>query len=101
MNCGHWHRIGERCGYCNQVTTPARFYVDADAKPTNTQEQAEAAYLSWLEPSIPALFGVLQKRVAGANVLQELAKACCSCSKSFEGRGKECPTCRSRKSRGK
>jgi hypothetical protein len=97
----HWHRLGERCGYCSQVTAPTRFYLDGSNQPTLSQEQAEAGYLSWLEPNIPALFGVLQKCVAGVNVLQESAKVCCSCSKSFGGRGKECPTCRSKRARAK
>lgn len=54
----HWHRLGERC-WCGHVTVPARFYLDANAKPTLSQEQAEGAYLSWLETNNPALFAKL------------------------------------------
>jgi len=100
MNCGHWHRIGERCGYCSQITTPARFYLDVEAKPTNTQEQAEAAYLSWVEPNIPDLYAELCV-TSVCDTPQVCDKVCDICGKPMADRGLTCPTCRKRKSRGK
>ncbi len=41
----HWHRLYERC-WCGYLTVPASFYTyDDKGRQTNTQEQAEKAYL--------------------------------------------------------
>ena len=41
----HWHRIHERC-WCGYLTVPAGCYTyDDKGNQTNTQEEAEAAYL--------------------------------------------------------
>lgn len=61
LACRHWHRLGERCEYCGHITTPARFYLDDANQPTLSQDQAEGAYLSWLETNIPSLFAQLSR----------------------------------------
>ncbi len=45
----HWHRLYERC-WCGYLTVPASCYTyDDKGRQTNTQEQAEKAFLASLE----------------------------------------------------
>ncbi len=42
----HWHRLYERC-WCGYLTVPVKYYeYDAKGRQTNTQAQAEAAFLA-------------------------------------------------------
>ncbi len=44
----HWHRIHERC-WCGYLTVPSAYYTyDDKGRQTNTQEDAEKAYLAGL-----------------------------------------------------
>jgi hypothetical protein len=46
----HWHRLYERC-WCGFLTVPAACYTyDEKGRQTNTQAQAEKAYLASLSP---------------------------------------------------
>ncbi len=40
----HWHRLYEQC-WCGYLTVPAKYYEYKDGVQTNTQKQAETAYL--------------------------------------------------------
>ncbi len=82
----HWHRIHERC-WCGYLTVPASFYTyDDKGRQTNTQEEAEAAYLLSLQKNVPTL-----------DVPTKDTGFCDSCGEHpREGRYKLCSACRKR-----
>ena len=105
-----WHRLGEKCK-CGTTTAPARFYWDDDRKAI-TQAQAEAAYVEWALKNDILIRGLqhtpaTQQHIATHPVVSEVATHpvdathCNTCGKEFAGRGRECSTCRSRRSRQK
>ena len=80
----HWHRIYERC-WCGFLTVPAACYeYDDKGRQTNTQGQAEAAYLASLNKTVkqPAVKPVLNTQ-----------NGACACGNAIKGRGKKCPAC--------
>jgi len=78
----HWHRLYERC-WCGYLTVPAKYYEYKDGRQTNTQAQAEKAYLESVEP-------VTQHGVTP----MENIKVCNGCGKQFSNRGATCNACR-------
>ena len=78
----HWHRLYERC-WCGYLTVPAKYYTyDDKGIQTNTQAQAEKAYLA----SLGANKGGLQ---TPANT----DSANCACGKPTRPRGTDCWKC--------
>lgn len=78
----HWHRLHEKC-WCGFLTVPASWYTyDDKGRQTNTQEQAEKAYLASLKP-------------ANKDGLQTRANAdsVCKCGKPVRPRGTDCWKC--------
>jgi len=104
MECPRWHRLGERCE-CGRITAPARFYHQEGQE--LHQDQVEAAYIKWAAVNGITIRGMQQVSATGRSLQQEIAtesggatgRVCCTCGRGFEGHGRECSNCRSRRSR--
>jgi len=97
MDCHRWHRLGERCE-CGFIGTPARFYLK-DYGGGETQEEAQGAYLKWAAENGVLISGLQHTIATQPPVQRGDATQCRTCGKENSGRGTECPTCRSRRSR--
>ncbi len=86
----HWHRLYERC-WCGYLTVPAKYYTYDEKGQTNTQAQAEKAFLA----SLPANKGSLQ---TSAN--KALQTDNCACGRKARPRGTDCWKCYRERSRG-
>ena len=81
----HWHRLYERC-WCGYLTVPTQYYTyDAKGVQTNTQEQAEKAYLASLDKTV--------KQPVVKQVVLNTQNGACECGNAIKGRGKKCPAC--------
>jgi len=102
-----WHRSGEKCEYCGIVTAPARFYwkVEADGtKKPVSQQEVEDVYIRWAKENGVRIIGLQHTATHPVSeVARQILDAthCNTCGKEFSGRGRECSTCRSRRSRQK
>ena len=81
----HWHRLYERC-WCGYLTVPARYYTyDEKGIQTNTQAQAESAYLKEMSVIVP--------QAVKHEVVKQAMLNSCECGNEIKGRGKKCPAC--------
>lgn len=93
----HWHRLYETC-WCGYLTVPAKYYeYDKGGIQTNTQEDAEKAYLASLSPSnVPTLVNVPAKGTI-LSPMGGVSPLCPQCSERPPEVGRSvCSACRKR-----
>lgn len=89
----HWHRMGVRC-WCGYLSVPSRFYEYKDGRQTNSQKQAEDAYLEEMSPvgvpvsDVPTGMSPVSCNVPGCIRKRESGrKTCSACRKKRQRKG--------------
>ncbi len=86
----HWHRLYERCG-CGYLTVPTKYYTyDDKGIQTNTQKQAEAAFLAG---GVDRDTEMLERYGVKHEIVKQPVLNTCECGNEIKGRGKKCAAC--------